>query len=273
MRDPRTILITGASSGIGEALAEAYAGPGITLVLTGRDQTRLDDVAARCRTRGAAVRSATVDVADRQGMADWLAVVDAATPIDLCIANAGISGGTGRSGETEEQARRFFAVNVDGVLNTIHPLIGPMTARGRGQLALVSSLAGFRGFPGAPAYCASKAAVKSYGESLRLTLRPTGIEVSVICPGFVRSRITQKNRFPMPFLMDADRAARIIRRGLERNKSRIAFPPADPLRELACRRAARSAGRPAAGPNAAQGVRRRDGRRTCDKASLRCDCY
>jgi short-subunit dehydrogenase len=224
MRDPKTILITGASSGIGEALAEAYARAGVTLVLTGRDRERLDAVAARCMDRGAAVLTATVDVANRTGMAGWLALVDHATPIDLCIANAGISGGTGRKGESEEQARRIMAVNVDGVLNTIHPLIGPMTARGRGQLALVSSLAGFRGYPGAPAYCASKAAVRSYGESLRLDLRAAGIEVSVICPGFVKSRITDRNRFPMPFLMDADRAASIIRRGLERNRGRIAFP-------------------------------------------------
>jgi short-subunit dehydrogenase len=224
MRDPRTILITGASSGIGEALAEAYAGPGVTLVLTGRDRERLDAVAARCVERGAVVRAATVDVADRAAMADWLALVDRETPVDLCIANAGISGGTGRRGESEEQARRILAVNVDGVLNTIHPLIGPMRERGRGQLALVSSLAGLRGYPGAPAYCASKAAVKSYGESLRLDLRPAGIEVSVICPGFVKSRITDRNRFPMPFLMDANRAASIIRRGLERNRGRIAFP-------------------------------------------------
>jgi short-subunit dehydrogenase len=224
MRDPRTILITGASSGIGEALAETYAGPGVTLVLTGRDRERLDAVAARCAERGAAVRAATVDVADRAAMADWLALVDRESPVDLCIANAGISGGTGRRGESEEQARRILAVNVDGVLNTIHPLIGPMRARGRGQLALVSSLAGLRGYPGAPAYCASKSAVKSYGESLRLDLRPAGIEVSVICPGFVKSRITDRNRFPMPFLMDANRAASIIRRGLERNRGRIAFP-------------------------------------------------
>ena len=224
MRDPKTILITGASSGIGEALAEAYARPGAMLALTGRDRERLDAVAARCMERGAVVRAARVDVADRAGMADWLALVDRETPVDLCIANAGISGGTGRRGESEEQVRRILAVNVDGVLNTIHPLIGPMTARGRGQLALVSSLAGFRGYPGAPAYCASKAAVRSYGESLRLDLRAAGIEVSVICPGFVRSRITDRNRFPMPFLMDADRAALIIKRGLERNRGRIAFP-------------------------------------------------
>ncbi|WP_158044544.1 SDR family NAD(P)-dependent oxidoreductase [Skermanella pratensis] len=230
MRDPRTILITGASSGIGEALAEAYAGPAVTLVLTGRDRGRLDEVAARCTARGATVRAAVIDVTDREGMRQWLSGVDAESPIDLCIANAGISGGTGGGdgkrgrGESEEQARRIFSVNLDGVLNTIHPLIGPMAERGRGQLGLVSSLAGFRGYPGAPAYCASKAAVRSYGESLRLDLRPKGIEVSVICPGFVRSRITARNRFPMPLLMDADRAARIIRRGLERDRARIGFP-------------------------------------------------
>ena len=135
-----------------------------------------------------------------------------------------ISGGTGRRGESEEQARRILAVNVDGVLNTIHPLIGPMRERGKGQLALVSSLAGLRGYPGAPAYCASKAAVKSYGESLRLDLRPAGIEVSVICPGFVKSRITDRNRFPMPFLMEPGDAARAIADGMARDKAEVVFP-------------------------------------------------
>ena len=180
--------------------------------------------------------------------------MDRETPVDLCIANAGISGGTGRRGESEEQARRILAVNVDGVLNTIHPLIGPMTARGRGQLALVSSLAGFRGYPGAPAYCASKAAVRSYGESLRLDLRAAGIEVSVICPGFVKSRITDRNRFPMPFLMDADRAASIIKRGLERNRGRIAFPLPTYLMAWMVAVLPSSAGGCAAGAYASEGV-------------------
>lgn len=224
MRDPRSILITGASSGLGAALARLYAAPGTTLVLTGRDLGRLDAVAADCRAKGAAVRSATVDVTDRAFMAEWLLAVDTATPVDLVVANAGISAGTGQGGESEDQVRGIFATNLNGLLNTVLPLIPRMRARRRGQIALMSSLASFRGFPGAPAYCASKAAVRVYGEGLRGELAPSGIGVSVICPGFVRTPMTDVNPFPMPFLMDADRAAVIVRKGLARNRSRIAFP-------------------------------------------------
>ncbi|HYG85874.1 MAG TPA: SDR family NAD(P)-dependent oxidoreductase [Azospirillum sp.] len=221
---PRSVVITGASSGIGEALALAYAVPGVTLGLTGRDAARLEAVAMRCRARGALVEAGVVDAADRAAMAGWLAAFDAAHPVDLVIANAGISAGTGLDGETEEQARRIFAVNLDGVLNTVYPAIAAMRQRGRGQIALMASLAGFRGIPGAPAYCASKAAVRVLGESLRGELVGQGIGVSVICPGFVKSRMTARNPFPMPFLMESDRAAELIKRDLARNKGRIAFP-------------------------------------------------
>ncbi|ALG71453.1 short-chain dehydrogenase [Azospirillum thiophilum] len=224
MKQPRSIVITGASSGIGEALAVLYAAPGVALALTGRDSARLEEVAARCRVAGAHVAVATVDVTDRAAMADWLQRIDAGTPVDLLIANAGMSAGTGAGGETEEQARRILAVNIDGVLNSIHPLLPTMRARGRGQIALMASLAGFRGLPGAPAYCASKAMVRVYGEALRGDLAEAGIRVSVICPGFVKSRMTAVNRFPMPFLMETADAALVIRRGLERNAARIAFP-------------------------------------------------
>ncbi|HYF90382.1 SDR family NAD(P)-dependent oxidoreductase [Azospirillum sp.] len=221
---PRSIVITGASSGIGEALALLYAATGVALALTGRDSERLEAVAQRCRTAGARVDTAVIDVADRAAMAEWLARVDAAEPVDLLIANAGMSAGTGDGGETEEQARRILAVNIDGVLNSIHPLLPAMRARRRGQIAVMASLAGFRGLPGAPAYCASKAMVRVYGEALRGDLAGEGIGVSVICPGFVKSRMTAVNRFPMPFLMETEAAARVIRRGLERNAARIAFP-------------------------------------------------
>ncbi|NYZ14897.1 SDR family NAD(P)-dependent oxidoreductase [Azospirillum sp. RWY-5-1] len=224
MREPGSIVITGASSGIGESLARLYAARGIALALTGRDRDRLEAVAAACRGQGAAVTAAVIDVTDREGMAEWLLGVDQAAPVDLLIANAGVSAGTGRAGETEEQARFIFDVNLTGVLNSIHPLLPAMRQRRRGQIAIVSSLAGFRGMPGAPAYSASKAAVRVYGEALRGELAADGVEVSVVCPGFVRSRMTARNPFPMPFLMDGETAARIIRSRLARNRGRIAFP-------------------------------------------------
>lgn len=221
---PRSILITGATSGLGAALARAYAAPGVRLALTGRDPARLQVTADGCRALKAAVTSEVIDVRDRAALADWIAAVDAAAPLDLVIANAGVSAGTGGGGETHEQAQRIFAVNVDGVVNTVLPAVALMRRRGRGQVAVIASLAAFRGFPGAPAYCASKAAVRVWGEALRGELHAEGIGVSVICPGYVRTPMTAVNDFPMPFLMDAERAAAIIRRGLARNKARIAFP-------------------------------------------------
>ena len=196
------------------------------MFLTGRHETRLESVAADCRGRGAAVTSAALDVTDAAALADWITAMDAARPLDLVIANAGISGGTDKAagGEDESQARRIFAVNLHGVINTVMPAIALMRKRGRGQIALMSSLAGFRGFPGAPAYCASKAAVKAWGESLRGSLARDGIAVSVICPGFVRSPMTDVNPFPMPLLMEARHAAALIKRRLARNHGRIAFP-------------------------------------------------
>jgi short-subunit dehydrogenase len=228
---PASILITGASSGIGEALARLYAGPGVSLALSGRSAERLESVAAACGASGAHTETVVLDVADAEAMAAWITARDASHPLDLVIANAGVSAGTcgapgGRYfyGETEAQARRIFAVNLDGVLNTVLPVIPRMRERGQGQIALMSSLAGFRGLPGASAYSASKAAVKSWGEALRPSLAPDGIAVTVICPGFVDSRITALNRFPMPFRLSAPDAAELIRRRLQRRPARIAFP-------------------------------------------------
>src|SRR5262245_25944671 len=206
MKDPRNILITGASSGIGEALAVAYAGPGINLALAGRDAGRLDGVVAACRARGATMHAATIDVADRQTMTRWIEELDRATPIDLVIANAGIGVGATDRMETEEQTRRVFGVNFEVVLNTVMPLIPKMATRRRGQIALMSSLASFRGFAASPTYCGSKAALRVWGEGLRGHLHAYDLEVSVICPGFVKSRITDRNEFPMPLLTSAERA-------------------------------------------------------------------
>jgi len=219
-----SILITGASSGLGEALAIAAASPGKHLWLTGRNASRLDTVAQACRVKGAAVTASVIDVMDRTAMTQFVEQADDERPLDLVIANAGISGGTGGGGESDGQAREIFDINLTGVLNTIHPAIDRMRPRRRGQVAVMSSLAALRGFPGAPAYSASKAAVKIYAEALRGALAGDGVGVSAICPGFVKSRMTDVNDFPMPFLMDADKAAEIILRGLRRNRTVIAFP-------------------------------------------------
>jgi len=224
MRDPHSILITGASSGIGAALARLYAAKGVGLALGGRDAGRLSAVAATCRAAGAEVSEAIVDVTDPSAMASWISEADRRRPIDLVIANAGVSAGTADGLETPEQQRAIIGANVGGVFNTVLPLLPAMRQRRRGQIALMSSLASFRGFPGAPAYCASKAAVRVWGEGLRGDLLRTGITVSVICPGFVVSAMTAGNPFPMPMLMPAEQAASIIRRGLARGKARIAFP-------------------------------------------------
>lgn len=227
---PKTILITGASSGIGEALALHYAGSGRTLLLTGCNHERLDAVGAACLEKGAKVETAVIDVSERDVMRKWISDMDAVHALDLVIANAGISGGTGGDhgnapfGEHPEQVRQIFKVNLDGVLNTIEPALPFMLERGHGQIALMSSLAGFSAWPGAPAYGASKGAVRLYGEALRGALASSGVRISVICPGFVESRITAVNKFPMPFFMSADKAANIIAKGLAKNKGRIAFP-------------------------------------------------
>ena len=227
MRHPQSVLITGASSGIGQALALAYAADGCRLDLTGRDLERLAPVADACRLRGAEVTAHEIDVTDRAAMA---AMFDAVSAPDLTIANAGVSVSTSGGGSREEADRAVLRTNIAGVANTIYPAIGALIQRPRngadprGQIAIMASLAAFNGYPGAAAYCASKAAVRSLGEALRAERHRDGIEVCVICPGFVRSRITDRNTHRMPFFMEADKAARKIQHGLARNRPRIAFP-------------------------------------------------
>ncbi len=223
---PKSILITGASSGIGEALACAYAAPGITLFLCGRDDKRVASVAAACTAKGAVCHGHHLDITDAKACREWITACDTQAPLDLVVANAGIAGGSGGMGESAEKMLEIHQVNVMGTVNTVLPAIAAMEKRGFGQIAIVSSIAGFVGFLGAraPAYCASKAANRAWGEALRGPLGRQGIKVSVICPGFVRSRITDNNKFSMPFFMEADRAAVLIRNGLAKNRARIIFP-------------------------------------------------
>jgi len=225
MKTFSSIVLTGASSGIGEALALDYAAPGVALALTGRDAARLEAVATACRAKGATVIADTVDVTDRERFLPWLTAFDESHPVDLVIANAGISIDKDNSSLDDFSIiRKTLDVNINGVLNTVEPLLQRMMARKRGQIGLVSSLAGFIGLPYSASYNASKAAVRVWGESIRYVLKKDGVGVSVICPGFVVSRITAEAPFPMPFMMTATRASSIIRRDLAANKARIAFP-------------------------------------------------
>jgi short-subunit dehydrogenase len=219
---PRHVLITGASSGLGAALACAYAAPGRTLTLIGRDPVRLAAVADDCRGSSATVLTVLADVADPSAMERAVGDAEAARPLDLVIANAGISGGDGS--DATLRAQQILRVNVEGVVNTVEPALPTMIKRGRGQLALMSSLAGFRGMPSAPAYCASKAAVRVYGEALRARLRAHGVRVAILCPGFVETPLTARNPFPMPLIMPAGRAAARIKLGLDAGRTMIAFP-------------------------------------------------
>ncbi len=225
LRPPGHVLITGAGSGLGAALATTLAGPGRRLVLVGRRPDPLHTVAAQVRARGAEAVVAPADVTEAEAMAAVVAAAEAVRPLDLVIANAGVSAGTvGGEPESAAQVRAVFATNLAGVLNTVLPVLPAMSARGGGQVAVMASLAGFRGQPGAPAYSASKAAVRAWGEALRPLLRSRGMAVTVIMPGFVATPLTAVNAFPMPQVWSAERAARHIVRGLARNKARIAFP-------------------------------------------------
>lgn len=222
------VLITGASSGLGHALALACAAPGSVLHLCGRDAGRLEAVAAECRAKGADARPRVLDVADRQAMTGWIA---GAGPLDLAIANAGISAGTGGgTPETADQIAAIFATNVSGVLNTALPALATMRGQGpgrdgiRGRIAVVASLAAFVAAPGAPAYCASKAAADRWTVATAPLAARSGVLMTSLCPGYVRTPMTARNRFPMPGLMDADRAAAIMLRGIAAGRRRVAFP-------------------------------------------------
>jgi short-subunit dehydrogenase len=221
----RNIVITGASSGIGRQLALDYASHGITLGLSGRDAPRLEQVADACRELGAEVDAVVLDSSDRDGMNRWLTRFDADHPIELLVANAGVSFDQDSPDlEPFEAARKTMEVNFIGVLNTIEPVVGRMMQRRVGQIGLMSSQAAFFGRPYSASYNASKSAVRVWGESIRFPLARANVGVSVICPGFVASRMSDQTRRPKPGLVEVATASNIIRAGLARDAPRISFP-------------------------------------------------
>ena len=216
-------LITGASSGIGAALAEECAARGDALFICGRNAERLEVVAEKCRGRGArSVQTKVLDVTDEGQTREWILDCIKAAPIQRVFANAGVSTGE----ETSENVHRTFATNVGGVVNVVLPVLDAFRERKEGlrQILITASIAGYGPLKACPSYSATKSCVKTWGLALRGRFAAEGIWVNVICPGFVRSRITDGNTCPMPFFMEAPRAAKIILKRADRNVGLIAFP-------------------------------------------------
>lgn len=220
----KNILITGASSGIGRALALYYAQNGAqNLFLCGRNAKRVAEIETLCKKAGVKVHTTVLDICDREKTAKWIKKCNQTAPLDLVFANAGISTGA----ETAQNVYNTFKTNIFGVLNTLTPTIEIYQKRKEKSpqaVVITASIAGYHGLAGCPSYSASKACVKAYGEALRPRLARQGIQLNVVCPGFVRSRITDKNTCPMPFFMEADIAAEIIAKGVSKNIGLIAFP-------------------------------------------------
>lgn len=223
MKSFESVLITGASSGIGEALAVYYAEHGVKRIfLSGRNVERLQAVKEKCEKFGAVVEAKKIDVTNREQMAEWIADCNKETTLDAVFANAGVSTGA----ETTENVYNTFEINVMGVLNTVTPVVDlyRQNKSGAKTVVIMASIAGYHGLAACPSYSATKACVKAYGEALRNNLRPEGIQVNVVCPGFVKSRITDQNTCPMPFFMSASSAAEIIAERVAKNVGLIAFP-------------------------------------------------
>lgn len=223
---PRRVIITGASSGIGQALALRYAREGASLGLLGRHKERLEAAAEECRALGAKVSTGAIDVRNRTELKQWIVEFDSVDSVDLVIANAGVMEGTPPGGQIEppDAAHALMETNVLGVLNTVQPLLPAMMARGDGQIVLISSIAGFVPLADSPSYCASKSAILSYGLSLRDLLMPHGVGVCVVCPGYISTPMMRRESGPKPFVMAPEKAADVIAQAIERNKPMVILP-------------------------------------------------
>ncbi len=223
----RHVLITGASGGLGQCLARDYAKSGMRLTLWGRDALRLDAVAATCAQQGAQIHLEKCDIRDYAAVRDSILHIDQAHPIDLAILNAGVSSGshpqTGAM-ESAADACRVMQVNAAGTLNMAASLLECMVARKRGHLVFISSLAALYPLPDSPAYSASKIAMASYAQAMKLALAHTKIRISIVYPGYVLTPMSERLKGPQPLRLGAEEAATLIRSRLEAGCDSIAFP-------------------------------------------------
>jgi short-subunit dehydrogenase len=224
MSAPARIWITGASSGIGRAVALAYAGAGAAVAVSARSADALGALAAE-PAGGGCIQPFPVDVTDRAAMLDTVARIEAALgPIELAILNAGTHEPVDARAFDAAVFDRLFAVNLAGTVNGLAAILPRFVARRAGHVALVASVAGYGGLPTAAAYGATKAAMINLAEALKFDLDPVGVRVSLVNPGFVRTPLTDKNPFAMPALMEVDDAARALVRGLARGGFEVTFP-------------------------------------------------
>ncbi|HEX7864395.1 MAG TPA: SDR family oxidoreductase [Variovorax sp.] len=219
----RNVVLTGACGGLGQALARELIGGGASVALVGLDTGRLAELVALAPDRCAVYTPDVSQGAAMQAMAaDWMA--RAGVP-DLVIANAGVAGGYDTA-EPDDLAvfRRMLEINLLGAATTFQPFVAAMRERRRGALVGVASIAGWRGMPGNGAYCASKAGLIRYLESLRAELRETGLTVHTVSPGYIRTALTAGNRFAMPGLLEADDAAHQLLAAVGAGREKIVLP-------------------------------------------------
>ena len=222
LRDGARVWVTGASSGIGAALVHELAARGCRVAASARRAEKLQELAAAAPGEVIAVPA---DVTDREAMmAAAEAVRERFGAIDLAILNAANWDQFSVESWDTDVIRRHFDTNVLGMVHGIEAVLADMRRRRSGAIAGMASVAGYRGLPRSEAYGATKAAEINMLESLRIDLRPLGIAVHTICPGFVRTDLTAKNTFPMPFMLEPDDAARRIVRGIEKGKAEVVFP-------------------------------------------------
>jgi short-subunit dehydrogenase len=221
---PKHVLITGGGGGLGAALALEFAWRGARIGICGRDSVRLDAAAAACN---GLAQVSVCDVTDADRLGAWLTSADDDLAVDCVIACAGVGGEAalaGPAGQSAAASRKIIDVNVQGVINTVTPLMERMMARGGGRIAIIASLAGLIALPDSPAYCASKAAVIVYGEALRRLLRRSGVSVTGVCPGFVDTAMARSLPMRPPFLWTAARAATVIADGVVGRRAMVVFP-------------------------------------------------